>query len=648
MVFANPLNSHPGRPWSLAGTAVQLALYCLLVGTLWNPSSAQTVQGLPAVGTGSSQLSSQMLIDATAFSGAADMCASVIAACQKLGTTGYPQGATIDARGFTGDRVCAPDNATQMLNGCAASGGKLLLGTVHIFADGPASGVTGHYNDGRGSGVGTPAFVIPNQFWGIEGVSRGSSGSLGTWLSVCTGSGTPVTGCHNSFPVRSFTANSASVTGNIMTINVTPAANFAGPNPNIYAGELVMMKGNILAPSENGTYKVQNISGSTIVVTVPSGTASCTPPTGTCATLYLGTPILGFGPGNGNAYNTLTCDPQNNNPCSTFGVHITNLGFNCRGGGTQPTGDIEGCIGWQNLYAQEESGADTFLITNYNFVGFDSHGNTAQNFGPILNAEIYTGDSNSNCDFGTTGGYIEGIAMRGFDNWTINTPVATGTPSSTNCGNIPRAALMLDAQGTETQHGHCENFADCVLLGANNAKASNLKVNGIVQGKPKVNAVEISNNNPGLTDFVIENVQNFNGVTAATVRDDINGVTLSSPFVSFYSWSSAGNGFVNLVTTDTNTPSRFPTGIATGLAPTSGAPTNTDLAGQCTMGINCVGVLGTTKYSFRHAYANPPICTCTDVKTTGASTCNLAVTSTTITFTGTTTHPIDYICVSTN
>jgi len=212
--------------------------------------------------------------------------------------------------------------------------------------------------------------------------------------------------------------------------------------------------------------------------------------------------------------------------------------------------------------------------------------------------------------------------------------------------SAPPAALMLDAQGTETQHGHCENFADCVLLGANDSTASNLKVNGIVQGKPTVNGVEISNNNPGITDFVIENVQNFRTSTAAAVQDDINGITLNNPFVSLYSWSK-GNGVVNLVTTDTSTPSRFPTGIATGLAPTGGAPTNTDLAGQCTLGSFCGGA-GTSQYSFKHTYANAPICTCTDVQTTGASTCNLAVTSSTITFRGTTGHPIDYICVSTN
>ena len=42
--------------------------------------------------------------------------------------------------------------------------------------------------------------------------------------------------------------------------------------------------------------------------------------------------------------------------------HIKNLEFNCQGGEAQPGGDIEGCIGWQNRYAEEEFGADTFIV----------------------------------------------------------------------------------------------------------------------------------------------------------------------------------------------------------------------------------------------------------------------------------------------
>jgi hypothetical protein len=107
-----------------------------------------------------------MLIDATMFPGAPDMCLQIKNACAQLGAINYPAGATIDARGFTGNQVCLAANATTMLSSCASgsghNGGKLLLGNVNLYADGPTAGVTGHYNDGNGSGdgqnpIGTPA-----------------------------------------------------------------------------------------------------------------------------------------------------------------------------------------------------------------------------------------------------------------------------------------------------------------------------------------------------------------------------------------------------------------------------------------------------------------------------------------------------------
>ena len=217
-------NFSPNR---LAINAVfRLVVLFVLLGTLCRIGGAQTyLQGLPSVGNSAPTAApSQMFIDATQFGLVTDdMCLKIADACAKLGALGYPMGATIDARGFTGDQVCLSPHATQMLSGCVANGGKLLLGTVHVYADGPTGGVNGHYDDGHSSGVGTPAFIIPNQFWGIEGVSRGSGGNPGTWLSVCTGTSTPVMLCNNSFPVRSFMISSTSVSGNIMTITPTAA-----------------------------------------------------------------------------------------------------------------------------------------------------------------------------------------------------------------------------------------------------------------------------------------------------------------------------------------------------------------------------------------------------------------------------------------
>jgi hypothetical protein len=116
------------------------------------PTLAQlTTQGEPAVGNtlGTKLTTSQAVLDATMFTGA-DMCASIAAACAQLSATSttYPAGATIDARGFAGNQVCKAINITTMLNGCAAqysgtrnaTSGKLLLGEVNLYADGPSSG----------------------------------------------------------------------------------------------------------------------------------------------------------------------------------------------------------------------------------------------------------------------------------------------------------------------------------------------------------------------------------------------------------------------------------------------------------------------------------------------------------------------------
>jgi len=171
--------------------------------------------------------------------------------------------------------VCLASTATTMLSSCVTgtnhNGGKLLLGNVSLYADGPTAGATGHYDDGHGSGDGTPAFIIPSKFWGIEGVSRGAGdagATLGTFLSVCTGNGTPVSGCLHSFPQREYTSNNITVSGtNPTTMSVTiPAV------VNVNAGELAMLKN---APSgDNGTFAIQSVavgSSTLIKMVVPSG-----------------------------------------------------------------------------------------------------------------------------------------------------------------------------------------------------------------------------------------------------------------------------------------------------------------------------------------------------------------------------------------
>ena len=561
-----------------------------------------------------------MLIDATQFISGTDMCGAIAAACAALNTPTmnpvYPKGATIDARGFTGNQVCSALTATTMLNGCVTgtnhNGGKLLLGNVNLYIDGPIPPATS-YTDGS-SGVGTPAIIIPSMFWGIEGISRGASANgtnagLGTFISPCPTTNPP-TGCNpttHPFPIRSFQISSNTVSGNTMTIVLSTSP----PSGSFYHAELVMVKASPTL-SENGTYKLQSFSGSTLTVTVPSGTGSCT---GGCGTLILGTPILGFASTN-KPYNDASCFTG---LCSGFGEHIKNLGFNCQ--------SYDGCIGWQNLYAQEESGADTFLVSYYTFVGVDIHGgpeNGTQNFGPVLNAEIYTGMNNTACGVGTTGLYLGDSQMRGLNGWTIN----NSSESSGNvpaCTYTPTAAILFDAPNTEVINGHCEGFLNCILMGANNAPgspsgsigASSQSVSAVAGGPScpstsTCNVVHISNNYPNNSDYMIQNVRR--NVFTNNIQDDVNGITVgnvtagSDPFTALYSWASGVNNspstsITNILTTDPSTRSRFDGGVRTSSV-ASGLSTNTDLTGELSL-----SSATTASYTFAPIYTSHPECT---------------------------------------
>jgi hypothetical protein len=233
---------------------VLLSWSIIALSTVDATAQATYSQGLPTIGTSTTTaVPGQMIIDAVQFLNpptVPDMCGAIAAACSKLSATSttYPVGATIDARGFTGVQVCSASNATTMLFQCTpdgsahnATGGKLLLGSVNLYIDGPATPFPS-YTDGFGSGIGTPALLIPNSFWGIEGISRGDGdqgSKLGTFISACPAMNPP-TGCTHAFPVRSFPIFSVSVSGNTMTINLTGNVT---SGTNVYPAELAMVKG---------------------------------------------------------------------------------------------------------------------------------------------------------------------------------------------------------------------------------------------------------------------------------------------------------------------------------------------------------------------------------------------------------------------
>jgi hypothetical protein len=186
---------------------------------------------------------------------------------------------------------------------------------------------------------------------------------------------------------------------------------------------------------------------------------------------------------------------------------------------------------------------------------------------------------------------------------------------------------MLDAPNTEVRNGHCEQYRDCILIGANNPNTSGNLVSGIL-GSPTsaVNVVEISNNYPitSTPHPVAHVIQNIEKQSGNSVFDGINSVTLSDAFTAVYSYAGIRAG-----------------AVATGVG------TNTDLAGQCRIG----GVPSCNNIPFTQTYTSAPICTCSD--TSGTTACRVQVTlgpptTLTITIPGSSFDTINYICIGRN
>jgi hypothetical protein len=501
-----------------------------------------------------------------------DMCAKIGAA-----VSANP-GSVIDATQYSGTQVCTAAHATTMLFG-SGQGGALYLGNVQLYIDGAAN-----FSDGNGSGVGTPALILPNKWGALQGVSRGGTGTAGTTISVCTGSGTPAPACTTAFPVRSFSITTTSVVSNTMTINATGVT-----TSNVYVGEYAQVNGSGTT-AENRMYKVLTVGSGTITVTVNSGTSACA---SSCGTLYLGTPVLGMAEPATGAYNNSSCAGN----CNSFGEQIVNIAINCQ--------YQNGCIGIQNLYANENSYLNGFLITNSPFLGLDVHGNVSQHSGPFKNGEIYTGAPRTTqnitsiaCSAGTctitwassnaytTGQWINigGTSVAGCNSrvqlasaTTFSATTYAGTCATSTGGTGTQEAscqegttaiamgdidhgpiedvtynmnaacqkqalsgAIIDAANQEISgDSHAEGWTDDVLIGFNAASSSPRVVDFSCQvpGNPGTNCVHVSGNfKSGTTptsDYNFQNIRRQSGTTN-NILDDVLGYAITDTFVACY------------------------------------------------------------------------------------------------------------------
>jgi hypothetical protein len=138
----------------------------------------------------------------------------------------------------------------------------------------------------------------------------------------------------------------------------------SGLNPtsggNVYAGtccgagnEWLQIQGNPNPNSDDGMYQIQTeVDHGNITVTVPNGggQASCSG-IPSCGTLYLMTPVIGFGPPSGSNY-----APWGVNSTNSFGNKIKEVQID--------TQDYFGAVGIQNIYGEELSEVSDVRIVN--------------------------------------------------------------------------------------------------------------------------------------------------------------------------------------------------------------------------------------------------------------------------------------------
>ena len=441
-----------------------------------------------------------------------DMCSAIAGA-----RAAYP-GQTLDARGFSGLQYCAAANATTMLGGNVTSGvqGKLLLGNVTLVIDGPTNGT--NYTDGNSSGLGTPAVIIPNQHWGIQGISR-----FATTIEFCTGVGVPVLQCAHAFPQRAFTVNSTAIAGTTLTVTVSGSLTLG---TNIYVGEYV----DILGAANPGLppLRVMGATSSTFKVSAPAGTATCNPCSG--STAYLMTPVVGFGPGGSGA----VYSPQGGSHPS-FGQHLQDVAINLE--------QYVGASGLQDLYCQETCGINRVSFSNLASIGFEDYSITSQNGGPWTNIVVSTGASNSACGYGTAGAVLADAPDRGIQGWTMTLECMSGQE--------PVAAIVMDKDGTAILHGHNEGTQDAVLIGSQGANLTGSTFTGVsgvdveeVVGPPSTSAgtniVHVSNIYSTTVANVFQSVGQQTGGSTNAIRDDINGYSCTDAGVSYYETDYTG------------------------------------------------------------------------------------------------------------
>jgi hypothetical protein len=530
----------------------------LLTPAMSTPSHAQGyTTGQPIVGNSTNVLaSSPLFLDATQFPGAPDVCAQIDAAFTAAGTAGI---STVDGRGFPTAATCSPTNANATFSH-ATGGSTLLLGKITLTL-------------GTGGTAGTPAWTIPNMVR-----VRGVSPALTIIQADNTGCTNPNSTTCTNWVVRFGTISSVSLSGtgnHWVTLTMS-----AQPSNTPVAGELAQVQSTSPGPVFDSNWGMFRICASGN----PNNNGGCpgNPTTTTIGfynsaavntsnggSVFFGTPLIAFGKG---------AVAQALSPINANQVVLENVAVFCN--------SIPGCIGVQNVAAQEQSSMLWVTARGSSFANFDIHNggsSGAGNSGPYVGLySITQGSTGDLCNKGTIGMYVAESATRSilgatvtansctFAGYNPKVPPVTGTPTSQ-----PAAGVMIEGSTANIpfEQFHVEQFDTGIEIGQN-LPTKGVHVNGMVGASNVLYCVDVSNNfsTTGANQtgaLIIERINIGSTSTPcaqATIRDNIRGNVIVSPVVSLYAWDN--NTSVNLLSTDGSIPTLLGGGLAIGTGTT--------------------------------------------------------------------------------
>lgn len=313
-----------------------------------------------------------------------------------------------------------------------------------------------------------------------------------------------------------------------------------------------------------------------------------------------------------------------------FGVYVGDLAIDCNV--TSATGST--VTGLQNLYAQEQSGANDITFKDCSGSSLDVEGNGSQNSGPYTNLNIM--HPHDSCKSTTLPVVYSGAAKRGINGLTVVADSCTT--------NKPLAGVDINGSGNKFngdvfERIHCENLVNCILIG-DKAETTAIILSGVT-GCPHnannyscSNVVQISNAFAGTGDIVIEGLALNNG-GGNLVLDQVGGNTITDTSLGFY---ALGLGTPpSVISTSTTAPIQFTTPVQF----TNHLGTSThDTAGTCTLSA------GACSFSFVTSYTAAPVCTANSTGSKNAMRVTPTAGGLTITSSSSTdTSVVGYICL---